>query len=141
MLNQRYLSWILDCSPFHSRVAVVEKDLGQIGKALGDRDPGRQLVTELRSSCERTSGYLSHATDVLWLYNGMSSQTDRNNLREYTDRSLKQLIKFLTMEVERTNGAIALTNKPEIVKSATELKNLIRESIEILNQNVKRLYE
>jgi hypothetical protein len=45
------------------------------------------------------------------------------------------------MEVERTNGAIAFTNKPEIVNSATELKNLIRESIDILNQNVKRLYE
>ena len=45
------------------------------------------------------------------------------------------------MEVEKTNGAIARTNKPEIVNSATELKNLIRESIEILNQNVKRLYE
>ena len=45
------------------------------------------------------------------------------------------------MEGERTNGAIALTNKPEIVNSATELKNLIRESIDILNQNVKRLQE
>ena len=73
------------------------------------------------------------ATDVLWLYQSMSSAKDRENVRKDVGVMLKDLVKFLELEIEEANSQIANSEKPGIVSTATELRNATRQIIDALN--------
>lgn len=115
------------------RLRTIAKDLLQSSKALGNRDPERDNVSSLIASSQRSSNYVAHAMDVLWLYQNMSSATDRQNVRTFVKDSLESLAKFLDLEIEQVNYITADTNKPGIVTTATELRSVVRQIIEVLN--------
>ena len=115
------------------KLLTIGQDLLQLNKALGLRDPERDIVLPLIFSYQKTSAYVTHAEDVLWLYQNMSSAKDRENVRKDVEGLLKGLVKFFELEMEAANDAIANTNKPGIVSTATELRNTTRQIIDALN--------
>jgi hypothetical protein len=54
-------------------------------------------------------------------------------VRKYVRAKLKSLVGSLEDQVKFTNDWRETTNRPEIVNKATELKNAIRQSIDVLN--------
>ena len=117
----------------YRQVFTIGKDLSQLRKALGIRDPERSIVSSLVESNKYILAYVAHAMDVLWLYQNMSSPKDRENVRKSVGASLKELVKLSELEIEATNDAIANTDKPGIVSTATELRNATRQIIDALN--------
>ena len=115
------------------QVLTIAKDLMQLQKALSVRDPERNIVSSLRESSQRILGYAAHAMDVLWLYQSMSLAKDRENVRKSVGASLKELVKLSELEIEATNDAIANTDKPGIVSTATDLRNATRQIIDALS--------
>jgi hypothetical protein len=115
------------------QLLTIGQDLLQLQKALGFRDPERAIVLPLMFGYQKTSAYVSRALDVLWLYQSMSSANDRENVRKDVEALLKGLVKYLELEIEEANAAIANTNKPGIVSTATELRNATRQIIDALN--------
>jgi len=109
------------------------RDLTQLRNALDKRDPERHIASSLIDSSLKSASYVRNAIDVLWLYQSMSSARDRENVLGYIGMQLKALAKLLDIEIEAANDAIANTDKPGIVSTATELRNATRQIIDVLN--------
>ena len=112
------------------RIIAIEKDLLLLSDT---RDPEWNTISELRSSSNITMVHLAYARDVLWLYRSMSSARDRENVRKHVDGTLKEQVGYLENQLLASNAAATFTSRPEIVSTATQLKNAIRESIDVLN--------
>jgi hypothetical protein len=115
------------------RLSTITYDLEQVFRALDSRDGNRLIISSLQGDATATRRLLLHAGDMLFLYQNMSSAKDRETVESYVRLKLKQLVGSLEDRVKFTNDWIEDTNRPEIVNKATELKNAIRQSIDVLN--------
>jgi len=115
------------------RVLTIQKDLSQLHNAMPAHDSERNHISwPLRVSCGGINMSVSHALDVLWLFESMSSTKDRERVRKDVQARLNSLIRMLEIEIELANDAIAYTTKPGIASTATELRNVTRQIIEVL---------
>jgi hypothetical protein len=116
------------------RVVTICQDLTQIRKSLDISDPDKEFVVDLWIACQTTADYVSNAVAVLWLYTNMSLGTDRKKVENYVGELFKNVLAaHLEVNIEQTNFAIANTKKPGIVSTATQLKDAIRQAIDVLN--------
>ena len=114
------------------RVINIGKNLLEISKSLGSRDPEQQYLDYLLNSYQKTSMLLEHATDLIWLYDTMASR-ERGYVRVVLSRKIKTKVEGLELEIKATNNVIALTHRPEVAKPATELRTALHQGIDILN--------
>jgi hypothetical protein len=118
-----------------SRISTIDNDLSQLVIALHDHDdPELGIATGLVGTTQLALLLVESAWDMLYLYSNMSLAKDREYVRKYVEDALKKhTVNFLENQIKSANGYIALTKKPGIVSSATELKNAIRQAIDVLN--------
>ena len=115
-------------------MVTICQDLTQIRKSLDISDPDKEFVVDLWIACQTTADYVSNAVAVLWLYTNMSLGTDRKKVENYVGELFKNVLAaHLEVNIEQTNFAIANTKKPGIVSTATQLKDAIRQAIDVLN--------
>ena len=117
----------------NERILKIGADLRQVYRALDSRDRDRMTIDDLQNVARATMLYLLHAEDVIFLYQNMSSAKDRETVRKHVRASLKALVGSLEGEIKNTNDWIEVTKRPEILNKATELKNTIRHSVDVLN--------
>lgn len=74
------------------------------------------------------NGYLAHASDMLWLYQNMST-LDRTKVRGFVKESLQSLVKLMEIDIDQANYVLGDTSKPGLVSVAKELIETTRQII------------
>ena len=111
---------------------TLAKDFLAISKAQRKDLPNFETALNLAATTTRTSDYLFAASSLLFVYDNISSRTDRKMISPFIMETLESYAKSLELSAEEANLLAAYTDIPGIATSAVRLKDEIRASVVLL---------
>lgn len=115
-----------------SSYRTFAKDLLDMAETR-QRDPEELRVAyELSAIAERASDYLSAASDLLWIYDQITSPVDRATIRSYINNQLESYSRLLEHAIKGVNVNISVSTSAGIAATGTRLRDELRDGRLIL---------
>jgi hypothetical protein len=115
---------------------TMAKDSTEMARGHRGNSTEFQVALDLNAAATSASDYLGAASDMLWIYDQISTPADRTVVRSYINKRLNDYASFFDLLIKQVNLNLSFSGSSGIAATAVRLRDELRSGQHLLKSAV-----